>query len=134
MIVELNTKLIICIAHGKGKQHDFKIWKKSRTFAKSSIKYLADKGYQGIKKSHNNSQTPIKKKRGQQLNQEAKKFNRDLAKQRIVVEHINRCLKIFRLLSSRYRNRRKRFNLRLSLLAGIYNYQLISQSESAIFE
>lgn len=122
----------MCIAHGKGRQHDFKIWKKSRTKAKTSVKQLADKGYQGIQTSHENSQTPIKKKRGQKLDNESIKINRELAKQRIIVEHINRRLKIFRLLSSRYRNRRKRFNLRLSLLSGIYNYELSSPSLLAI--
>lgn len=130
--MDLNTKLIVCIAHGKGKQHDFKIWKKSRTAAKPEIEHLADKGYQGLKNIHNNSQTPIKKKRGKKLSKEEKKFNRELAKQRIVIEHVNRCLKIFRLLSERYRNRRRRFNLRLNLIAGIYNYGLSHPSKSAI--
>ncbi|AGY59724.1 transposase [Gloeobacter kilaueensis JS1] len=44
--------------------------------------------------------------------------------QRIVVEHVNRRLKVFRILAGPYRNRRRRFGLRLSLLAGIYNYEL----------
>lgn len=109
-----------------------KIWKKSRTLAHPSIKHLADKGYQGIQKIHSNSQTPIKKKRGQKLDSSARKINRELAKKRIVIEHINRCLKIFRLLSSRYRNRRRRFNLRLSLISGIYNYGLSYSSKLAI--
>lgn len=131
-MVELNTKLIVCIAHGKGKQHDFKIWQKSRTQALPEIKHLGDKGYQGIQKTHKNSQTPIKKKRGQKLDYEAKQINRELARQRIVIEHVNRSLKIFRLLSSRYRNRRRRFNLRLSLISGIYNYGINCQSKYAI--
>lgn len=132
LVVDIKTKQIVCIACGKGRQHDFKIWKRSRTLARESVKYLADKGYQGIQKSHANSQTPLKKKRGQTLERESRKINRDLAKQRIVVEHINRCLKIFRLLSSRYRNRRKRFNLRLSLIAGIYNYGLEREAKLAL--
>jgi len=33
-------------------------------------------------------------------------------------------MKIFRILSERYRNRRKRFSLRFNLLAGLYNYEL----------
>ncbi|MEG4889204.1 IS5/IS1182 family transposase, partial [Microcoleus sp. F8-D3] len=33
-------------------------------------------------------------------------------------------LKIFRILSSRYRNRRRRFGLRFNLISGIYNYEL----------
>ncbi|HEY9907692.1 MAG TPA: IS5/IS1182 family transposase, partial [Thermosynechococcaceae cyanobacterium] len=36
----------------------------------------------------------------------------------------NRCLKIFRILSERYRNRRRRFGLRFNLIAGIYNFEL----------
>jgi transposase len=59
---------------------------------------------------------------------EQKKFNQQLSKERIVVEHVNRKLKIFRILSSRYRNRRRRFGLRLNLahqaIAGVYNYEL----------
>ncbi|NJM49023.1 MAG: transposase family protein, partial [Alkalinema sp. RU_4_3] len=49
--------------------------------------------------------------------------NRSLARRRIVIEHVNRCLKIFRILSGRYRNRRTRFGLRCNLLAAIYNLE-----------
>ncbi len=41
-----------------------------------------------------------------------------------MIEHVNRRLKIFRILSERYRNRRKRFGLRFNLIAGLYNYEL----------
>ncbi|MBD0310849.1 MAG: IS5/IS1182 family transposase, partial [Microcoleus sp. T1-bin1] len=41
-----------------------------------------------------------------------------------IIEHVNRRLKIFRILSERYRNRRRRFGLRFNLIAGIYNYEL----------
>jgi len=33
-------------------------------------------------------------------------------------------LKVFRILSERYRNRRKRFPLRFNLIAAIYNFEL----------
>lgn len=60
-----------------------------------------------------------------QLIPEDKKTNQELAKVRVVVEHINRKLKIFKILSDRYRNRRKRFGLRFNLIAGLYNYELL---------
>jgi hypothetical protein len=44
------------------------------------------------------------------------------------VEHVIRRLKIFRIFSSRYRNRRKRFGLRLNLIAGLLNYELAHPS------
>ena len=59
-----------------------------------------------------------------QLSQKQKQYNREQARVRIKVEHVIRLLKVFRILSSRYRNRRKRFGLRANLIAGIYNYEL----------
>lgn len=85
---------------------------------------MADKGYQGIQKHHSNSWIPHKKPRQGKLMLEAKKSNRQLASLRVVVEHVNRRLKIFKILAERYRNRRKRFSLRFNLLAGLYNYEL----------
>lgn len=89
---------------------------------------MGDKGYQGIKRIHGNSQIPHKKPRGKKLEKEQKKQNRALAIRRIVVENIYRNLKIFRILSERYRNRGKRFSLRFNLIAAIYNYELCSSS------
>ena len=55
---------------------------------------------------------------------EQKVANRELASQRIFVEHVIGKLKVFRILSERYRNRRKRFGLRFNLIASIYNSEL----------
>lgn len=73
---------------------------------------------------HAQSHIPKKKPRKADLNAEEKIQNSHLAKKRIVVEHIHRKLKVFRILSSRYRNRHRRFGLRFNLLAGLYNYEL----------
>lgn len=118
------TQEIICTALGIGKEHDFKIFKNSRVKVRQEIQVIADKGYQGIHKYHNHSKIPHKKPRKAKLSQEQKQYNRDHARVRIKVEHVIRFLKIFRILSSRYRNRRKRFGLRVNLIAGIYNYEL----------
>jgi hypothetical protein len=67
---------------------------------------------------------PHKKSRGKKLDKEQKRENSQLASLRIVVEHIYRSLKIFRILSERCRNRVKRFGLRFNLIAAIYNYEL----------
>ncbi len=60
----------------------------------------------------------------QELSLEEKEFNRQLSRERIIIEHIHRNLNIFRILSSRSRNRRRRFGLRFNLIAGIYKYEL----------
>jgi metal-dependent HD superfamily phosphatase/phosphodiesterase len=41
-----------------------------------------------------------------------------------MIEHVNQTLKIFKILSSFYRNRRHRYGLRCNLLSAIYNYKL----------
>lgn len=70
------------------------------------------------------SETPIKKKKGKKLTKEEKKYHRQLNQLRIIVEHIKRRLKIFKILSYPYRNRGRRLGLRANLIAGIYNYEL----------
>ncbi len=124
VLINQITLEIIYAAIGKGREHDFQIFKKSKIKAVPEIEVIADKGYQGIKNYHANSKTPDKKPRKGELNPEQKRDNRNQAQVRIKVEHIIRFLKIFRILSSRYRNRRRRFGLRVNLIAGIYNYEL----------
>ncbi len=116
---------IICLAHSKGKTHDFKLFKNSRTKFHKFLKVIADKGYQGLAKLHNLSETPIKKPRGKKLSKDQKKYNRELNRLRIAVEHVNRRLKIFKILSYPYRNRHRRFGLRSNLIAGIYDAKLV---------
>ena len=114
---------IMCLAHSKGKMHDFKLFKNSQTKFHQFLKVIADKGYQGIAKLHDLSETPIKKSKKKKLTKDQKKYNRELNRLRIAVEHVNRRLKIFKILSYPYRNRHRRFGLRSNLIAGIYNYE-----------
>jgi transposase len=78
----------------------------------------------GIQKLHENSVIPKKKSKKHPLTKEEKKYNHELSKQRIEVENVLASLKRFRILSDRYRNRRRRFGLRFNIIAGIYNYEL----------
>lgn len=124
LVVDVVTLKIICTAYGKGAEHDFHLFKASRVHFGEKTQCLADKGYQGLQKLHTNSQIPIKKPRGGELSMEDKRFNRSLSRQRIVIEHVNRQIKIFKVISERYRNRHRRFGLRCNLIAAIYNYEL----------
>jgi hypothetical protein len=112
------------VAPGKGREHDFKLFKRSKLAIKDERECLADRGYQGIQKLHNQSQTPKKKPRGGELTKQEKQQNRGLASRRVVGEHVIGKLKVFRILAEKYRNRRRRFGLRLNLLASLYNLDL----------
>ncbi|WP_305852352.1 transposase [Methylobacter sp. S3L5C] len=59
----LLTMTILSVVIGKGQQHDFSIFKDSRLLLHPDALLLADSGYQGIKKHHQNSTLPVKKKK-----------------------------------------------------------------------
>lgn len=104
--------------------HDFALYGRSKVEPHESLELLGDSGYQGLQKLHEKVLTPHKKPRKSELTDEQKASNRELARRRVVVEHVIRSLKIFRILAERYRNRRKRFSLRFNLIAGLHNYEL----------
>jgi hypothetical protein len=124
LLVEFDTGEIIATAVDMGKTHDFKLLKHSRLPFIPSQLCLADRGYQGFAKRHAGACTPTKKPRQQPLSEQEKQHNQVLARLRVRVEHVIRRFKIFRIFSGRYRNRRKRFGLRLNLIAGLLNYEL----------
>ena len=126
MIVNQTTRAILATDFAIGSQHDFQLFKESRLGLASHILSLADSGYLGISKLHANSQIPAKKSKLHPLTLAQKDSNRRLSKQRILVENIICRLKVFRILSERYRNRRKRFSLRFNLIAALYNLELLS--------
>jgi hypothetical protein len=77
-----------------------------------------------IKKIHKNSQLPKKKTKKNPLTKEEKKNNQKISSDRILNENVIGMLKRFKIISDRYRNRRRRFGLRFNLIAGIYNLEL----------
>jgi hypothetical protein len=126
LIVDQKTQAIIATAFANGSQHDFELFKKSRCLVSKHIRSLADSGYLGLSKIHANSQIPAKRSKLHPLTEEQKASNQQLSHERVLVENVIRRLKIFRILSERYRNRRKRFSLRFNLIAAIYNLELKS--------
>ena len=123
LVVDIITNYIICCAFAPGSVHDFELFKQSELPSSDLIKIVADSGYQGINKYFKCSLIPVKASKKHPLTPEEKQYNRELAQTRIYVEHTNRYLKRFRILSSRYRNKLRDFDKRVSLIAGIYNFQ-----------
>ena len=123
-MVHKTSKTILATAFGRGKDHDFSLFKGSKTHLLPETLGLCDSGYQGIGRLHPKSQTPAKHSKHHRLSLSQKVFNRQLSVERIVVEQVIGCVKVFRILSERYRNRRRRFGLRFNLVAAIYNFEL----------
>lgn len=114
---------IICCDFAPGSVHDFELFKQSKLSYSCLIKVIADSGYQGINQYYMCASIPIKASKKHALTPEEKQYNKELSKSRIYVEHTNRYLKRFKVLSSRYRNKLRDFDKRISLVSGIYNYQ-----------
>ena len=107
-----------------GKKHDFRVFKESQLPINKNAKVFTDSGYQGLQKIHINAELPKKNTRYKKLTKEDKKNNKLLAKKRVINENVIGVLKVFKILAEKYRNRRKRFGLRLNLIAGIFNFEL----------
>ena len=123
-MIERTSGRILATAFCAGKTHDFQVFVRSRTALPTGTRCLADSGYLGLSKCHQNSRTPHKKSKLHPLTEQQRSENRQLSKERFVVEHVIGRLKVFRILSERYRNRPRRFGLRFNLIAAIYNYEL----------
>jgi DDE superfamily endonuclease len=109
LVINQETIEIICTAFGLWHCHDFNLFKKSKIYFHSKTNSLQDSGYQGIKDYHPNTYLPRKKPKNGKLSRIEKDYKRVLAQEQIIIEHVNRSLKILKILSSRYRNRRRRY-------------------------
>ena len=96
----------------------------SKVRLKKDTKAGVDSGYQGLQREHVNTAMPTKKTKLKPLTKEQKKANREQSRERILVENVIGSLKRFRILAERYRCRRRRFGLRLNLIAAIHNMEL----------
>ena len=104
--------------------HDMKLFKMSRRNIGQAGKILADSGYQGLMKMYSQAQTPRKSSKLKPLTLEDKSYNHVLSKERIKVENIFAKVKTFKLFSTTYQNRRKRFRLIMNLISIIINRKL----------
>ena len=89
-----------------------------------NILALLDSGYQGITEYLPNALIPFKATKKNPLTVEQKAFNIMLSKLRVVIEHINRELKIFRICKETYRGKGERGLLRVRIIASLYNHRV----------
>lgn len=122
--MDKETKRIVCSAFCNGKKHDFRLFKESRVRWTKNRCGITDSGYTGIKKLQPNSRLPKKSSKRHPLTAEEKRQNREIASERVLNENVIGSLKRFKIISDRYRNRRKRFGLRFNIIAGIHNLEI----------
>ena len=107
-----------------GRRHDFHLFKESGVRFQEQTQVVADTGYQGLQALHSNTELPKKSSKNTPLTKSERSNNRAISSKRTLVENIIGMVKRFRILSERYRNRRRRFGLRFNLISAIYNFEL----------
>lgn len=100
LIVMPTGKEIVDVVVGKpGTTSDINIWRERRTQLRDTQQFQGDKAYVGEPAID----TPHKKTRGKGMTVEQKQDNQKKARQRVVVEHLIRLLKTFRVAAERFR-------------------------------
>jgi hypothetical protein len=117
----LLTGLVKAIRFSKGTVHDFKMYKDKDFILNEKIKVLADLGFLGIHNEHFNSVIPNKKTKLKALTELQKEQNKNQASKRVVIEHINRDFKIFRICGTKYRGKHKNYEATWQLVAAFVN-------------
>jgi len=121
---EIRAKLKGRITHVSktrpGSVHDFALHKKETPLPPGARAYV-DLGYQGLDKVHKQTEVPYKKPKGGELDKDEKLYNRALSRIRIKIENVLAEIKRFRILSDRYRNKGRRYNVKFKIIAGIVN-------------
>ena len=118
------TGLILSVRCARGTTHDFKILKKSNLDINPNAKIKTDKGFVGIKQLYPNAEVPHKSSKHHPLTKEQKQSNRQLAKERIMIEHRNRECKIFRICKEQYRGKHKNYERTWKPVTAIVNLKL----------
>ncbi|MGI8788827.1 MAG: transposase family protein [Pyrinomonadaceae bacterium] len=124
MLVCFLTGLILAVRSARGTTHDFQILKKSGLEINPNARIKTDKGFIGIKQLYPNAEVPFKSSKHHRLTKEQKQFNRQLAKERTMIEHRNRECKIFRICKDRYRGKHKNYEKTWKLVSAIVNLKL----------
>jgi hypothetical protein len=103
-----------------GKKSDISLWRKRQTEFAPSQKFQGDKAYIGSEAI----KTPQKKAKNQQLNSVEKIQNKELARNRIVVEHLIRLIKIWRIAQERFRLNSQKYEQVILTICGLVRLRI----------
>ncbi len=124
IIKGLETGFIYEIQVGEGKEHDFHLFKRTFEGTPDNVTYEVDLGYLGIDKVHKNSKVPKKSSKNHTLTDEEVAYNKEIAEERIFIEHTNSWIKRFKILSTKFRNHLKYFTPIAVLICALYNINI----------
>ena len=105
----------------------YSIYKKNHPVTPSKqVANVIDLGYLGVEKDFPEqlSALPHKKRYQEELSQEEKEYNTIHSKKRIIVEHTISRLKKCRIMPEIFRNKLRKYDKVLDIVAGLVNYRI----------
>jgi hypothetical protein len=123
-------------AHSKGSTHDSKLFKWRHPDLPDNVRVGLDLGYDGVDEYFPwlNCVLPIKRRspgrgksgaRASELSFEQKAFNRQLSRERVVVEHTNSRVKKFLIWGGEFRNRPRLYDVMTDIVCGLINFRVL---------
>jgi hypothetical protein len=122
--------------HARGRRHDLDIYLEHPPPLPKEVEQDLDRGYDGVRNHFPDLKFAIPfKRRGRgrghrgekapDLTPEQKRFNHELSKERVVVEHTISRMKKFRIMADEFRNRLKRYNTMTDIVSGLVNLRIL---------
>jgi len=132
--INLDGVIIHKSTHCLGSHHDYKIYKSKHPVLPEELMIFYDLGYLVVERDFPKqiSILPYKKKRGKELTDSQKKWNKAQSKIRIKVEHIIAQIKKFRINSDTFRNRLRRYDTISEIVCGLINFKIRWKEKSVV--
>ena len=122
--------------HARGRRHDLDIYLEYPPALPKDVEHGLDIGYDGVKNYFPELRCAVpfkrraggKGKRGAKaphLTPEQKRFNEQLLKERVVVEHTISRMKKFMIMADEFRNRLKRYDAMADTVSGLVNFRIM---------
>ncbi len=133
--VNIHGAIVHKTPHSPGRVNDVKIYQmKHPTFWSGEedgeeLRHYMDRGYQGAQHIDAGTKVilPIKKSPGGKLTDDEKEYNRTHSKIRVYVENGIRRVKTFKIMSYKYRNRLRKYDLANSIVCGLVNLRILER-------
>ena len=112
--------IVDVIAGEPGPKSDITLFRSGQKNFEINQKFQGDKGYEGER----SIKTPTKKPKKAELTPCQKEKNKELASERIFVEHLIRIVKIFRVASERFRLNANKYEQIIMTICGLVRFRI----------
>ena len=122
--------------HARGRRHDLDVYRQRHPDLPKEVEQDFDRGYDGVKNyfPELNCATPFKRRspgrghrgeKAEDLTPDQKRYNKELSKARVVVEHTLSRVKKFNIFGQEFRNRLRFYDTMTDIVSGLINARIM---------